>query len=51
VSVTLNPGETALLTLDRSAAAAVESTPASPETLAEITDWRIVVESWDAGEL
>jgi hypothetical protein len=51
VSVPLNPGETALLTLDRSAAAAVESTPASPETLAEITDWRIVVESWDAGEL
>ena len=51
VTVTLAPGETALLTLDRSAAAAPASTPASPETVAELPEWAIAVESWDAGEL
>jgi hypothetical protein len=51
VTVALAPGETALLTLDRSAAAARESTPASPESVAEIPGWAIAVESWDAGEL
>ena len=51
LTVVLNPGETALLTLDRSAEAVTESLPASPETLAAITDWQIVVESWDAGDL
>lgn len=49
ISLTLAPGETALLTIDRSAPAS-ESAPAAPETIAEPTDWSIVVESWDAGE-
>jgi alpha-L-rhamnosidase len=49
VAVTLTPGETALLTLDRSAAAAPESTPSRPETVAEMPEWAIAVESWDAG--
>jgi hypothetical protein len=51
VTLSLNPGETALLTLDRSATAAPESPAASRETVAEISDWTIAVESWDAGEL
>ncbi len=51
MTVTLAPGETALLTLDRSVAAAAGSVPGSSETLAESAEWSIVVESWDAGEL
>lgn len=51
VTVTLAPGETALLTLDRSASAAPESTAASREAIAEFSEWTIAVESWDAGEL
>jgi hypothetical protein len=50
VTVALSPGETALLTLDRSGAPAPESVPTRPETVAELRDWAIVVESWDAGE-
>ena len=50
VTVTLAPGETALLTLDRSAACAGGSVVVS-ETLAEPTEWTVTVESWDAGEL
>ena len=50
VAVTLAPGETALLTLDRSAAAAPASIPASPDTVAELSEWAIAVESWDAGD-
>jgi len=51
VTVTLSPGETALLTLDRSADAAPPSAPAPGETVVEPDEWRIVVESWDAGDL
>ena len=51
LAVTLAPGETALLTLDRSAPAAPPSSPASPETVAELSEWTIAVESWDAGDL
>jgi hypothetical protein len=51
VKVALVPGETALLTLDRSVMAAPDSSPASLETVAEISDWTVAVESWDAGEL
>ena len=51
VTVALAPGGTALLTFDRSATAALESAPTSPETVAEIPEWTIAVESWDAGEL
>ena len=51
LAVTLAPGETALLTLDRSAPAAPPSSPASPETVAELPEWTIAVESWDAGDL
>jgi hypothetical protein len=47
----LVPGETALLTLDRSAAAAPKSPPPSRETIKEITEWTIAVESWNAGGL
>jgi hypothetical protein len=49
VTVSLTPGETALLTFDRSAEASV--VPEVPlETLAELSEWSIAVESWDAGE-
>ncbi|MCU1527705.1 MAG: hypothetical protein JWP75_1468, partial [Frondihabitans sp.] len=53
VTVTLSPGETALFTLDRSeSAASGESTPEpTTEIVAEVPDWSIAVESWDAGEL
>lgn len=51
VTVTLAPGETALLTLDRSATATAATTSTPPETVAELTEWTIAVESWDAGEL
>jgi alpha-L-rhamnosidase len=51
VTVTLAPGETALLTLDRSVPAAPESRPAAGETVAEVPEWTITVESWDAGAL
>ncbi|KAA9111548.1 glycosyl hydrolase [Microbacterium rhizomatis] len=51
VSARLAPGETALFTLDRSGAAASDSEIREPETVAELAEWRIAVESWDAGEL
>ncbi len=51
VTVRLAPGETALLTLDRSVAAAAPSSASAPEPVAELADWAIAVESWDAGEL
>ena len=51
VTVSLAPGETALFTLDRSAAAAAESAPATPEVLLELPEWSTAVESWDAGDL
>ena len=50
VTVTLAPGETALLTLDRGAAAAPDTGPPSVEVLEDLTRWTIAVESWDAGE-
>ncbi|MFF1878406.1 glycosyl hydrolase [Leifsonia sp. NPDC058230] len=49
VTVALAPGETALLTFDRSSGAALDS-PTPTETVAELSDWAIAVESWDAGE-
>jgi hypothetical protein len=51
LSVRLAPGETALLTLDRSASHPVASAPPVVDTVTEITQWSITVESWDAGEL
>jgi hypothetical protein len=51
VALTLAPGETALLTLDRSAPAAPPSGLVAPQVVAEPTEWTIAVESWDAGEL
>ena len=51
VTVPLAPGETALLTLDRSGAAAAGSSVSAPEPVAALTEWDIAVESWDAGEL
>lgn len=50
VTLRLAPGETALLTLDRSAAPAV-SEPTGLEVLTEIDDWHLTVESWDAGPM
>ena len=50
VTVPLAPGETALLTLDRSARGG-RGVRGAPETVAEIAEWAIAVESWDAGEL
>lgn len=51
VRVTLAPGQTALLTFDRSATPASASISAPPETVAELPEWTIAVESWDAGDL
>ncbi|SEH01104.1 alpha-L-rhamnosidase [Nonomuraea solani] len=50
ITVTLTPGETALLTLDRSARQRA-SDPVTPELLQELPDWTVAVESWDAGDL
>ncbi|MCV2394293.1 glycosyl hydrolase [Actinotalea sp. M2MS4P-6] len=49
VALTLAPGETALVTLDRSTGA-VESAPVEAVELARLDRWEIRVESWDAGE-
>jgi hypothetical protein len=51
VTLTLGPGETALLTLDRSAPPEAESTPVSLEPVAELPEWTVAVESWDAGDM
>ncbi len=50
LTVTLAPGETALLTLDRSAPPGPASTPVRSEAVAELTEWAVAIESWDAGE-
>ena len=50
VTVRLQPGETAFLTLDRSAGASDATSPTAYEQVAALDDWNIVVESWDAGE-
>ena len=50
VTVSLAPGETALLTLDRSVPASPASPPVSLQTVAELPEWSVLVESWDAGE-
>jgi hypothetical protein len=50
VSVPLAPGETALFTLDRTAAP-LESVPEQFEVRTELPEWDVTVESWDAGEL
>ncbi|WP_213815130.1 glycosyl hydrolase [Glaciihabitans sp. dw_435] len=49
VTVTLAPGETALLTLDRSADGK-DSAAETHGTVADIAEWQIAVDSWDAGE-
>lgn len=49
VTVELAPGETALLTLDRSAPPAAASAPAVRTPVAAVEDWSIAVDSWDAG--
>jgi len=51
VRLRLDPGETALITIDRSAGAVAGSEPPTYEQVAEISTWDIAVESWDAGEL
>ena len=47
--VTLSPGEAALFIVDRAGGPEAALAP-DVATLAELTDWRIAVESWDAGE-
>lgn len=49
ITVDMAPGETSLFTLDRSAPAAEAAQVGPTATMAELTDWRITVESWDAG--
>ncbi|MFE5408176.1 glycosyl hydrolase [Microbacterium sp. NPDC056569] len=49
VELTLAPGETAIVVLDRTADAAPSTPPAVAE-VARAEVWRLVVESWDAGE-
>ena len=49
VTIDLSPGETALFTLDRSVPAPSDVKPARSETVAELSEWTIAVESWDAG--
>ncbi|HZA30864.1 MAG TPA: glycosyl hydrolase [Propionibacteriaceae bacterium] len=51
VTLTLAPGETTLLTLDRSVPPQPESTAVPLETVAELPEWTVAVESWDAGDL
>ena len=51
VAVTLAPGETVLLTVDRSAPAGAIVTPGPAETVAHLAEWTISVEGWDGGEL
>ncbi|RKR75972.1 glycosyl hydrolase [Frondihabitans australicus] len=51
ITVELDPGEIALVTLDRSAAPAADSSLPLRRDLATLDDWTIAVESWDAGEL
>lgn len=58
VPLTLRPGEPAIVTLDRSQAPAGgeaadlagDGVVPGGQVLAEVTDWGIAVESWDAGE-
>lgn len=48
VTLGLEPGESALLVIDRSSAPA-ESSPQASTTITELEHWTIAVESWDAG--
>lgn len=50
IEAPLRPGETALFTLDRSASP-IAVAPAEARVVAEPQEWRIAVESWDAGDL
>lgn len=51
VTVHLHPGETALFTLDRSAAArSANAAPYDEQVIAKLETWDATVESWDAGE-
>lgn len=49
VELSLAPGESAIVVLDRSADV-TETEPAAVTEVAGIDEWRLVVESWDAGE-
>ncbi|KQP74086.1 hypothetical protein ASF40_01610 [Microbacterium sp. Leaf288] len=49
VALTLAPGEVAIVVLDKTTDAADSPTPAVTE-VARAEAWRLVVESWDAGE-
>lgn len=51
ITLTLAPGETALLTIDRSTDPAADSTPTRRHLVAELAEWTVAVESWDAGDL
>ena len=49
VELTLAPGEVAIVVLDRSTGV-VDPTAPAPVEVARLDVWRLVVESWDAGE-
>ncbi len=50
LTLRLSPGETALITLDRSTDTVAGSEPVTYQEILTIDDWHITVESWDAGE-
>ncbi|GAA3614585.1 glycosyl hydrolase [Microlunatus ginsengisoli] len=51
VALHLDPGEAAMITIDRSARPGTGSEPATYLPVNELSEWDIAVESWDAGEL
>lgn len=51
IHVDLGPGETAIMVIDEEAAdSLMETSPSSVSELAQLNQWEIEVESWDAGE-
>ncbi|WP_019181991.1 glycosyl hydrolase [Microbacterium yannicii] len=50
VELTLSPGETAIVVLDRSGASPADTAPVSRIPVATLDAWELTVESWDAGE-
>jgi len=50
VILNLAPGETALITVDRSSGATAASAPATYEIVADLSEWETTIESWDAGD-
>ena len=49
VELTLSPGETAIVVLDRAGAGHTDSPPVSRDEVVALDRWELAVESWDAG--